>query len=213
MAEERMISQEEEFAEERSSLWQNTFGPLIWAAHFILCYGATALVCQKMPEAILPLRWAIAALTLAASAGILRVGWPGSNGTFWTITIMSTTTAAARTGTNSSAMPRSCWLSCRLSARSTPACRRSLRGPADERRRHARSVGVGAKRGDAVSPVVRTLAILAALAGAAGGSVVAFGLYDTSARDGHWPGVGWLLHTTFRNSVELRAPPPEGCRS
>lgn len=54
--------------------------------------------------------------------------------------------------------------------------------------------------------VVRTLAVLAGLGVAGGAAVVGFGLYDVSARSGHLPGVSWLLHTTFRNSVRLRAP-------
>lgn len=41
------------------------------------------------------------------------------------------------------------------------------------------------------------------------GAVVGFGLYNVSAAAGHWPGVSWVLHTTYRNSVELRAPPPD----
>ncbi|MGP3697240.1 c-type cytochrome [Rhodobacter sp. NSM] len=48
---------------------------------------------------------------------------------------------------------------------------------------------------------------LAAAGALAGASVIFLGLYDTSARHGHWPIVSWALHTTFRNSVELRAPP------
>ena len=36
--------------------------------------------------------------------------------------------------------------------------------------------------------------------------VVAFGLYNVSAQQGHWPGVSWVLHTTYRNAVKLRAP-------
>ena len=60
-----------------------------------------------------------------------------------------------------------------------------------------------------MNTVIKTLATLALLGAAAGGSVVFLGLYNTSARDGHWPGVGWVLHTTFRNGVELRAPAPE----
>ena len=47
-------------------------------------------------------------------------------------------------------------------------------------------------------------AVLAALGGAA---VVGVGLYNVSAVTGHWPGVSWVLHTTYVNSVELRAPP------
>ena len=46
------------------------------------------------------------------------------------------------------------------------------------------------------------------VAGAAlgGGAVVLVGLFDVSARDGHWPGVPWVLHTTYERSVDLRAP-------
>lgn len=58
---------------------------------------------------------------------------------------------------------------------------------------------------------VRTVLALAILGALAGGSVVALGLYNVSARTGHWPGISWLLHSTFRNSVALRAhgEPPE----
>ena len=53
------------------------------------------------------------------------------------------------------------------------------------------------------------LLVLAALAGlglAGAAAVVGFGLYNVSAQVGHMPGVSWVLHTTFRNSVRLRAP-------
>ncbi|QFU08170.1 Cytochrome c4 precursor [Rhodobacteraceae bacterium THAF1] len=54
--------------------------------------------------------------------------------------------------------------------------------------------------------ILQTLAALAAL-GAVGGAAVVFGgLYNVSAREGHWSITPWVLHTTFRNSVELRAP-------
>lgn len=36
--------------------------------------------------------------------------------------------------------------------------------------------------------------------------IVGFGLYNVSAKQGHLPPVSWLLHTTYRNSVQLRAP-------
>lgn len=39
------------------------------------------------------------------------------------------------------------------------------------------------------------------------GAVVGFGLFNVSARNGHLPGVAWMLHTTFRQSVDLRAEP------
>ncbi|MFD1343119.1 c-type cytochrome [Litorisediminicola beolgyonensis] len=53
---------------------------------------------------------------------------------------------------------------------------------------------------------VRTLVAALAVAGAVGGgAVVAFGLYNVSAKVGHLPGVSPILHETFRNSVDLRA--------
>ncbi len=54
--------------------------------------------------------------------------------------------------------------------------------------------------------VLLTLAVLAGLGLAAAGAVVGFGLYNVSARLGHLPGVSWVLHATFRNSVALRSP-------
>ena len=57
--------------------------------------------------------------------------------------------------------------------------------------------------------VILTLAALALAGLLAAGAGVGFGLYNVSARVGHLPGVSPLLHTTFRNSVRLRAPPPE----
>lgn len=57
-------------------------------------------------------------------------------------------------------------------------------------------------------PTLRILVVLAGLGAVAGAAIVFLGLYNVSARVGHYPGVSWVLHTTFRNSVELRAPPP-----
>lgn len=54
----------------------------------------------------------------------------------------------------------------------------------------------------------QTLTVLAVLGILVGGAVVGFGLYNVSARMGHLPGVSWVLHTTFRNSVRLRAEKP-----
>ncbi len=56
--------------------------------------------------------------------------------------------------------------------------------------------------------VLQTLVVLAVLGALAGGAVVGLGLYNVSARDGHLPGVSWVLHTAFRTSVRLRAPYP-----
>ncbi len=56
--------------------------------------------------------------------------------------------------------------------------------------------------------VAQTLAVLATLAALGAAAVVGFGLYNVSARQGHLSGVGWALHTTFIQSVRLRAPEP-----
>ena len=55
-----------------------------------------------------------------------------------------------------------------------------------------------------VASALAALAVAGALGGAA---VVTFGLYNVSAQAGHWPGVSWVLHTTFQNAVGLRAKP------
>lgn len=57
--------------------------------------------------------------------------------------------------------------------------------------------------------VLQTLAALAAFGAVGAVGVVGFGLYNVSARQGHLPGVGIVLHTTFKQSVRLRAPGPE----
>ncbi len=51
-----------------------------------------------------------------------------------------------------------------------------------------------------------TLAALAAAGLVVAGLVVGVGLYNVSAAAGHLPGVSWVLHTTYRHSVGLRAP-------
>ncbi|MEX3314959.1 c-type cytochrome [Sulfitobacter sp. PS-8MA] len=57
--------------------------------------------------------------------------------------------------------------------------------------------------------VIQTLAALALGGAIIGASIVGFGLYNVSAGEGHFPGVRWLFHTTFQQSVRLRAPGPE----
>ncbi|QFT81653.1 Cytochrome c4 precursor [Roseovarius sp. THAF27] len=37
--------------------------------------------------------------------------------------------------------------------------------------------------------------------------IIGLGLFNVSARQGHWPGVTWAMHSTFENSVAFRAPP------
>ncbi|WP_246253349.1 hypothetical protein [Sulfitobacter maritimus] len=64
-----------EFRAEALSLWRITFGPLIWALHFVCSYGATALVCAKAgAEAVPVLRMGIGIGTLLALALIFWFG-------------------------------------------------------------------------------------------------------------------------------------------
>ena len=61
-----------EFRAEALSLWRITFGPLIWALHFVASYGAAALVCAKASAgAVEALRVGIGVGTLLALALIL----------------------------------------------------------------------------------------------------------------------------------------------
>lgn len=57
--------------------------------------------------------------------------------------------------------------------------------------------------------VFRTLVMLTALGIVGAAAVVGFGLYNVSARVGHFPKVSWILHTTYNQSVRLRAPAAE----
>ncbi len=69
-----------EFAEESSSLWRITAGPLIWAIHFVISYASSAVYCAKFgadAESIAVFRLTVGALTLAALLGIALVGWRG----------------------------------------------------------------------------------------------------------------------------------------
>ncbi len=55
--------------------------------------------------------------------------------------------------------------------------------------------------------VILTLSAMLLTAVLTGSAIIFFGLFNVSARGGHWPVVSWLLHTSFRQSVALRAPP------
>lgn len=67
--------------EERESLWLLTFGPGLWFAHFLLCYGTVSVWCSKAADAATgrfgPPQLAVAVYTVAAMAGIAVVGWVG----------------------------------------------------------------------------------------------------------------------------------------
>jgi hypothetical protein len=67
-------------SEKRESLWLLIVSPMIWAAHFMLCYITAAVWCAKVvsrDSSLGPVRWAIAGYTLGALVGI---GWNGLSG-------------------------------------------------------------------------------------------------------------------------------------
>ena len=66
------------YDERADSLWMILVAPTLWAAHFLLCYGATAVVCAGVADPAAPvesLRLGIAIVTLIAVLLILIVGW------------------------------------------------------------------------------------------------------------------------------------------
>ena len=75
MAEHRPDRNEDrhEFAEEQASLFRITFGPLIWALHFLACYGLVAVACAKGAD-IAMVRILLLLGSVVALGGI---GWVG----------------------------------------------------------------------------------------------------------------------------------------
>jgi hypothetical protein len=75
----------EQIAKKNIGLWLLTASPVIWAAHFSLCYGTVSVWCAKMAEpgsSLTTVRIAIAAYTavaLVAIGVIARVGHLGHN--------------------------------------------------------------------------------------------------------------------------------------
>jgi hypothetical protein len=70
-----------ELPEREDGLWIVLASPAIWAAHFFLSYGTAAIWCAKFasPDGSLGVvRWAVAAYTAAALAGIAAVARRGS---------------------------------------------------------------------------------------------------------------------------------------
>ncbi len=63
--------------EKHESLWWIAVSPLIWAAHFLLCYITAAIWCAKFaprdgtPGTLSPVRWAIVGYTVVALIGIV----------------------------------------------------------------------------------------------------------------------------------------------
>lgn len=70
-------AEEQEFAEERDSLWLITLGPLVWAAHFVLLYGSAAAWCAKMPGDPVSLDLWRVGVTVATAVALLLIAWLG----------------------------------------------------------------------------------------------------------------------------------------
>jgi hypothetical protein len=67
-------------SDKHQSLWLLTASPLIWAAHFLLCYATAAIWCAKVVGpggSLTTVRVAIAVYSALALAGIGIVGWIG----------------------------------------------------------------------------------------------------------------------------------------
>jgi hypothetical protein len=64
----------QEFAEERASLLKITLSPVIWALHFVICYGLVAVTCAKGWD-IGAVRTGLMVFSVAALAAILWAGW------------------------------------------------------------------------------------------------------------------------------------------
>jgi hypothetical protein len=58
-----------------TDLWRVISAPLIWAAHFLVCYVAAAVFCEKAGRfaGLAPVQGIVAAVTLAALGGIALV--------------------------------------------------------------------------------------------------------------------------------------------
>lgn len=66
--------------ERNERLWLLAASPVVWGAHFLLCYGTAAVWCAKASgggASFATVRIAIAAYTAAALAGIAVIGWGG----------------------------------------------------------------------------------------------------------------------------------------
>jgi hypothetical protein len=67
------MQQQEHYPERHESLWILTVAPLIWALHFLLCYGTAAVYCAKAagPQTALdPIGTVITLATMLALAAI-----------------------------------------------------------------------------------------------------------------------------------------------
>lgn len=69
-----------ETSEKNQSLLLMAASPVLWAAHFLLCYITASIWCAKVAgpaSSIRPVRAAIVVYTVVALAGITFIGWIG----------------------------------------------------------------------------------------------------------------------------------------
>jgi hypothetical protein len=72
--------EDRDLPEEKETVWRLTMAPVLWAAHFLACYGTASIWCAKVAGPAGSLggaRVAIAAYTLIALAGIGIIGRAG----------------------------------------------------------------------------------------------------------------------------------------
>jgi hypothetical protein len=76
----RTTDEEKDVPEDKETAWTLTMAPVLWATHFLACYGTASIWCAKVagPSGSLGgVRVAIAAYTLVALAGIWIIGRAG----------------------------------------------------------------------------------------------------------------------------------------
>jgi hypothetical protein len=69
-----------DLSEKRESLWRLSLSPIMWLAHFLLCYCTAAIWCAKYArpdDPLTPVRIAIAVFTVLALVPVGLIGWGG----------------------------------------------------------------------------------------------------------------------------------------
>ncbi|MGR3508270.1 MAG: hypothetical protein ACU0CQ_17785 [Sulfitobacter sp.] len=74
MTDIRQIKNTSVYPSETTSVWRITFAPLVWALHFAISYGATALVCAKGGH-VGALRLGLGGVTAVALLAIIWLAW------------------------------------------------------------------------------------------------------------------------------------------
>ena len=71
------MDEEKDVPEEKETAWSLTLAPVLWATHFLACYGTASIWCAKVAGSLFAVRIAIAAYTLIALAGMAIIGRAG----------------------------------------------------------------------------------------------------------------------------------------